>query len=426
MTPRIRMVQIKNYKSLAAVSVELEPFTIFVGPNGSGKSNFIDALAFVQECVSESVELALSKRAGIVNIISRHEHRNPLTLIQDSSMPQEKLQREYEHLSESSAGVGFRLIMDLPEDLQADYSVRIVMTSWGGFIIGRERCEILKSNGERRRFDIRVGRFQEPIPGLMPYVAADRLALFAASANEEFRPVYDFLASMRFYSIVPDVLRSPQNPDIGYFLKKDGSNAAAVLRNILRLGQDTELNVNLIKLLDSIVKGIEGMNVIPYGTHEVIVFLQNIGLPKPQEFPALNMSDGTLRTLGVLLAIHQPGRPTVVGIEEPEATVHPALSEMMFQVLMDAANKRQILVTTHSADILDQKELGDSQIRVLQWENGRSIIAPVSSASREAIRERLYTAGELLRVDELSADLEKARKDSDNVDLFGEPFPQEI
>ena len=47
MVPRIRMVQIKNYKSLADVSVELEPFTVFVGANGSGKSNFIEALAFV-------------------------------------------------------------------------------------------------------------------------------------------------------------------------------------------------------------------------------------------------------------------------------------------------------------------------------------------------------------------------------------------
>jgi AAA15 family ATPase/GTPase len=58
MIPRIRLVQIKNYKSLAAVSVELEPLTVFVGPNGSGKSNFLDALAFVQECLSETTRKA--------------------------------------------------------------------------------------------------------------------------------------------------------------------------------------------------------------------------------------------------------------------------------------------------------------------------------------------------------------------------------
>ena len=76
MIPRIRLVQIKNYKSLAAVSVELEPFTVFVGPNGSGKSNFFDALAFVQECLSESVELALRHRGGIEMVLGKYADRD--------------------------------------------------------------------------------------------------------------------------------------------------------------------------------------------------------------------------------------------------------------------------------------------------------------------------------------------------------------
>jgi predicted ATPase len=422
MTPRIRMVQIKNYKSLASVSVELEPFTVFVGPNGSGKSNFIDALAFVQECLSESVEIALSKRAGILNIISRHEHRSPLTFIQDGSMPQEKQQREYEHLSESAAGVGFRLLLDLGEDLTADYSVRMVVTKLGGFFVGRERCVIQKSNGGQVSFDIRFGRFEEPIPGLMPYVAADRLALFAASATEEFRPVYDFLASMRFYSIVPDVLRSPQNPDIGYDLKKDGSNAAAVLRNILRLGPDDELNVNLIKLLGSITEGIEGMNVVPYGTHEAIAFLQNIGLRDAQQFPALNMSDGTLRTLGVLLAVYQLGRPTVIGIEDPEATVHPAVTEIVMEVLLKASEERQLLITTHSPDIVEYHDLRAEQLRLVSWHRGRTIISTVPETLRNLISDRLYSKGELLSAGEMRLDDEELDSAVQEIDLFGPPF----
>ncbi|MFC1835088.1 AAA family ATPase, partial [Thermodesulfobacteriota bacterium] len=78
MIPRIKTVQIKNYKSLASVSVDLEPLTIFVGPNASGKSNFMDALAFVQECVSESVEVALKRRGGLGRIISALEQRPPI------------------------------------------------------------------------------------------------------------------------------------------------------------------------------------------------------------------------------------------------------------------------------------------------------------------------------------------------------------
>lgn len=426
MAPRIRMVQIENYKSLASVSVELEPFTVLVGPNGSGKSNFVDALAFVQECLSESVEIALSKRAGILNIISRHEHRNPLPFIQDSSMSQEKRQREYEHLSESAAGVGFRLLLDLGEDLRADYSVRMVVTKLGGFFVGRERCVIQKDDGGQVSFDIRFGRFEEPIPGLMPYVAPDRLALFAASATEEFRPVYDFLASMRFYSIFPDVLRSPQKTDVGYDLKKDGSNAAAVLRNILRLGEDAELNVNLRKLLGAITEGIERMNVVPYGTHEAIAFVQNIGLLEPQQFPALNMSDGTLRTLGVLLAVYQLARPTVIGIEDPEATVHPAVTEIVMEVLLKASEERQLLITTHSPDIVEYEDLRTEQLRLVSWHRGRTIISTVPETLRNLIRDRLYSKGELLSAGEMRLDEDELDSAVHEIDLFGPPFTDTV
>lgn len=425
MIPRIKMVQIENYKSLVSVSLDLEPFTVFVGPNGSGKSNLIDALAFLQECLAESVEVALSKRAGIANIISRHEYRKALPLIRDNR-PQEKLLKEYERLSENAAGMGFRLTLDLREDLRADYSVRIVATEWGGFLISRERCVIQKSDGEQFSFDIRFGRFEKPIPGLMPYVAADRLALFAASANKEFRPAYDFLSSMRCYSIVPDVLRSPQNPDTGYYLKKDGSNAVGVLKNMLRLGQDAELNVNLVKLLGNMVEGIEGVNVIPYGTHEVLVFMQNIGLPELQQFPALNMSDGTLRTLGVLLAVCQPGQPAVVGIEEPEATVHPAVSEILMEVLLKSSEDRQILITTHSPDIIEYEGLRSDQLRLVSWHRGQTIISPVPATLRKLIKEQLYSKGELLSSGEMRLDEDELESYVRDTNLFGPPFVETV
>ncbi len=252
------------------------------------------------------------------------------------------------------------------------------------------------------------------------------MSLYAASATPKFRPVYDFIAKMRFYSIVPDVLRNLQEPDIGYYLKRDGSNAAYVLKNFLMYEQDPEKKEKLKQLLGYVTEGVSWVEPWDVGSKQTLLFGQDVGLGNATSFTAQNMSDGTLRAFGLLLALYQLGKPPVVGIEEPEATVHPALSEMMFQVLMDAANERQVIVTTHSADILDRKELTDSQIRVLHWEKGKSVIAPVSNASREAIRERLYTAGELLRVDELSADVEKATKASESVDLFGTPFPDGI
>lgn len=425
MTPRIRMVQIKNYKSLSSVSVELEPFTIFVGPNGSGKSNFLDALAFLQESASESMELAIKRRGGMSQIISALENYRDVLKSIPPHVPETERQQILRRSVESVASFGVRLVLDLPDGLRADYSVLILKGEWDRFVIGRERCIVEDAAGERHGFETYAGEFVQELEGVTPVVFTDRLTLFAASATPRFRPVYDFISSMMFYSIAPHLLRNLQDPDVGYYLKRDGSNAASVLKNFILYTQQPEKVEKLWHLLGYVTGGITKVAPWEVGPKQTLIFQQDIGLETPMNFMALNMSDGTLRAFGVLLALYQLGKPPVVGIEEPEATVHPALSEMMFQVLVDASNERQILVTTHSADILDQKELSDSQIRVLHWEKGRTIIAAVSDASRDAMRERLYSAGELLRVDELSADLEKARKASDSVDLFGPPFPEE-
>jgi len=63
--PRVRQVRIRNYKSFAQSTVDLEPLTVFVGPNGAGMSNLMDSLAFVRDSLSGSLEMAFKSRGGI-------------------------------------------------------------------------------------------------------------------------------------------------------------------------------------------------------------------------------------------------------------------------------------------------------------------------------------------------------------------------
>ena len=397
MIPLISRVDIWNYKSLAQVSVGLGPFCVFIGPNGSGKSNFIDALAFVHECLSGSVELAFKNRGGISSV-RRKSAGHP-------------------------THIGIRLILDLGDNLCADYSFEIAARRIEQFSVARERCVVERLMGERHVFEIEDGKFKKEIPGIRPRVSPDRLALFAASATEEFRPVYDFLTAMRLYSIVPGTLRELQEPDSGEFLKPDGSNAAAVLKRIRDENQGDERYDRLCRLLSRVVQGVRKVEYRAVGQRETLQFKQEVGLKHPWTFEALNMSDGTLRALGLLLAVYQPGRPKVVMIEEPEATIHPAATEVIVQVLEAAAQERQVLLTTHSPDILDYKELNDTQIRVVTMDRNATSIAPVSQEGRKAIRERLYTPGELFRLDELNPDLGEAKRAADQMELFGAPFP---
>ena len=63
MIPRIRQIQIRNFKSIGAAVVDLEPFTALVGANASGKTNFLDSLSFISVCLSQSPkEAAITPR----------------------------------------------------------------------------------------------------------------------------------------------------------------------------------------------------------------------------------------------------------------------------------------------------------------------------------------------------------------------------
>lgn len=387
---RVREVQIRNYKSIGQATVTLGGLTILVGANGAGKSNFLDALAFVSDCLTDSVELAFKSRGGLASV-RRRSGGHP-------------------------THIGIRLIADLDAHTVADYSFEIAAERGEQFSVARERCHVEEFMGEAHLFEVERGHFKTPIEGIRPSVAPDRLALFAASATPEFRPVYDFLAGMRFYSIVPSELRKLQPPDAGDVLRPDGSNAAAVLKRIKAESPDRYRRIN--SLLATAVSGIQSAEHKSVGQWETVEFRQDVGQKHPWTFDALNVSDGTLRLLGLLVAIYQPGRATVLGIEEPEATVHPAVTEQILEVLVDAARFRQVVVTTHSPDLLDFR-VEDDQLRVVTNPQNTTVIAGLADTSRRAIREHLFTTGELLRVGELQGDSESAVALANQLRLFG-------
>jgi len=389
--PLIRWISIKDYKSISRATVELGPFSVIVGPNGAGKSNFVDALSFVSDCVSQSVELAFRNRGGI-SAVRRLSTGHP-------------------------THTGIRLVIELGEGLTADYAFEIAAERGERFRISRERCVVREFLGAEHRFEVERGEFRTPIPGLRPRIAPDRLALFAASGLDEFRPLFEFLVSIEAYSIAPDQLRDYQEPDAGDKLQRYGGNAAAVLRRLQTEPESYEKYQLIVGALANAIPGLVDVEYKAAGQKDTIVFRQDVGSRSPWHFEAMNMSDGTLRLLGLLLAVYQPAAPGVVAIEEPEATVHPALAELIVQMLLDASHERQVVVTTHSPDILDSGLIEDDQIRVVTAERNRTLIAPVSEFGRQAIREKLYTPGELLRANELNPDKRRAR--AEQLSLFG-------
>ena len=92
----------------------------------------------------------------------------------------------------------------------------------------------------------------------------------------------------------------------------------------------------------------------------------------------------------------------VIVIEEPEASMHPGALGSILDVLRLASRSMQVVVTTHSPDILDAKWVEDRHLRLLSWEHGSTRIRRVSKAVRSALAQHLMGAGELLRSNALT------------------------
>src|SRR4029079_13601573 len=117
--------------------------------------------------------------------------------------------------SSQGGALGIRVDLDLPDGSRADYAIEVQFDLRDRATISRERCHVEMASRQEAVFEVAEGHFVRKIPGIRSQLEPDRLALFAASATEEFRPVYDLLSSMRDYSIAPAQINSYRKRDSG-------------------------------------------------------------------------------------------------------------------------------------------------------------------------------------------------------------------
>lgn len=351
-----------------------------MGPNGSGKSNFLDSLRLVSQALDENLDNALRERGGATEV----------------------RRRSTGHPTHFSIELDFR-----GDDYKGTYAFSIGAVKGGDWRVTTERCEVegVEFGTEPARFEVRDGHVSSSVQNSMPPAASDRLYLVLASAFEEFRPVFDGLSAMNVYSLSPDLMKRVQTPDTGELLRRDGSNIASVLERLRREHADAKAVIE--DYLKLVVPGMESADRLEVGAWETVQFRQRVrGSDRPWLFPATSVSDGTLRALGVLVALFAPsdGGYTPIGIEEPETALHPAATGVLLDALETASRTRQVIVTSHSPDLLDTSSIGVDSLLAVRAEAGDTHIGRVDGPTAKALMESLYTPGELLRSDQLQPD----------------------
>lgn len=392
---------LKHFRSVPSVRIDFDNPTFLVGHNGSGKSNIADAFAFLAEAMASPLHAVLDRRGGIASIL----HKTP-----DTNLPASlgiAVECDYRQVLKSKFK---NFEPDVADELSRNitglrYSFEIKALPEYRFEVDREQCIVTRFDGSKGWFDRKqkslktnVGPFAGVATEMM---AVESLALPTMSFINEFRPVLRILRDMKVYSIEPSRIREMQDPDSGTSLRRDGTNTASVLEEIKRRRPQDIPRIE--QFLSAIVPDISSVSTMHHGQKLALEFAQKWDETKQLNFEAFNMSDGTLRAFALILAIFQQDKPSLILVEEPEASLHPAATGAVLDLLRHASKQMQVIVCTHSPEILDAKWIEDKHLRVVTWQKGTTAVSKISETSRKALQQHLMGAGELLRSEALEA-----------------------
>jgi predicted ATPase len=391
--PFLRRVRIRGYKSIAFCDVTLGPLTILVGRNASGKSNFLDALAFLRDALRSNLSDAINRRT---------DTGGPLCRSVDAK--QFSIEVESVHLQQPS---GERYLLE--------YALEVPFRPGGWLAPPNERFRTTRlSDGQEMGFTSQEGTARwfgaigHPFDtGSVTLSSSDHLMLNLFGHPGDAHQLSRGLQRMGFYNFSPTAMRLPRKPNYGLDLDRDGSNLASVIETTRE--NDKEAIERVGRYLSAITEPVELLGVAKYGEYETVRFrVGRNGRGLPLEFDAASMSDGTLRALAALVAAFQivlpHGHPSLVAIEEPETSLHPAAMRALVDALDEATGHTQVLLTTQSAELLDNPHVRPENVRVVEMIDGQTVIGPVDEASLEIVRQKLDTLGGLERQNQLGPD----------------------
>ncbi|WP_267361419.1 AAA family ATPase, partial [Methylobacterium sp. GC_Met_3] len=214
-----------------------------------------------------------------------------------------------------------------------------------------------------------------------------------------FKPIADEVTSFSKYNIYPNTLRQAQLVSKESTLLEDGSNLASVLKRINSGRRFSANKEDIIAALQAMMPIVSDFQVKSAAGFYVPVLRVQENSGELHDFNLSQISDGTLRTLGLLAAFYQPNAPNRIGVEEPEQMIHPGALTVLHEAITSfvtarTRRQRQVFVTTHSPTFIDLFDPED--LIWARFNKGVTECGHVKRRQLDVIKQQLFTAGELL------------------------------
>ena len=346
----LKSLRLKNILSFRDSEVDLRPLNILIGPNASGKSNLIEAVGVLQALPTDLPSF-FRKNGPVSDWIWKGGSENG---------------RE-PRIAEIAA------VIDNPEgarpaEKSLAYSIRFAETNGRLQVVGEtlENIEPYDAQHDQPYVYLNVEDGYGQVWSSEPSVSQDESLV----TPYNFPPVKSVMSGLRDSIAFPTLSQTAQrfasirvykNLSVGRdspmgrpqrtddeadFLREDFGNISLVVHNL----QGRKAGAQMDEYLKRFYESYERMHSRVFeGAIQLTV--NETGMS--ESIPASRLSDGTLRFIALLAILCHPDPPGPVCIEEPELALHPDAMAILADLLDYASERTQIIVTTHSPDLVD-------------------------------------------------------------------------
>lgn len=380
MSKLIESIKIQNLLSFDSqgIDLQLNSLNVLIGANGSGKSNFIEAISLFQSAPSKLVA-PVRDNGGISTWLYKGEAHPVARLEIVTSLRSSKLDIPIKHVvAFGETANRFELRDEAIEDSKPYKQGEKNPYFYYQF---RNNHPVLNVGNDERKLEWADINPEESI-------ISQRKDPEQYPELSKLSSLYEKIRIYREWTFGRYALpRQPQRADARNDILEENSNNLGLILN--KIAMEPPRKKKLLEALNVLYPRFEDFGVqIEGGTVQIYFF------EKDYSIPATRLSDGTLRYLSLLAAIYSPSKPSLLCIEEPELGLHPDVLPTVARILKEASEEMQIIVTTHSNEIIDA--LSDSPEDVIVCENQKGA-TQMTRLNRSDLADWLerYSLGEL-------------------------------
>lgn len=335
---RIKSIKLRNWRNFTDVDVSLESRTFIVGANASGKSNFLDVFRFFRDVASVSgggLQKALKDRGGLPKVRSLAARKYP-NIFFDVVL-----------IDDTDAGT-WRYLLEVGQEPS-----------------GRRRPIVKRE--EVYKNDVAVTSVARP--NADDNADPERLTqtyLEQVNSNQEFRPIAEFFSRVVYLHLVPQLLKHAEGIQ-GNFLESDPFGQGFLER--IAMTSDAKLKRRLNRIQSVLQMAVPQL--------EELQFERDLSNGKPHLKAKYShwrvhgawqredqFSDGTLRLIGLFWVLQED--PGLLLLEEPELSLNAKIVSLLAPFIHKLQGKGQVLVTTHSAELLSDPGISLDEVVLLE------------------------------------------------------------